>query len=113
LDFLGLADDGRSDFSHSNMSRQYRSKFIARMYQNPPYWMEPMMRRFRVWYAARPNGLKNFVTRTLSRSQVRAALDHDFVQELRQTFLVDVEAVEKRLDVDLPHWKPQQVLAAN
>ncbi len=49
LNFLGLQDDGRTDFPRVNEARQYRSGLIGKVYQNPPAFLEPMMKRFRVW----------------------------------------------------------------
>ena len=105
VEFLGLTDDGRTDFPRVNPARQYRSHLIGRFFQSPPAFIEPIMKRFRVWYASQSESLKEIVGKTLSREEPRFPLREEFKTELRNVFRPNVEAVEKLLHVNLAVWK--------
>ncbi len=107
LNFLGLQDDGRTDFPRVNEARQYRSGLIGKVYQNPPAFLEPMMKRFRVWYSGRSDGWKDSVAKVLSRKEPRKKLDPDFENELRGRFTPMVSRLEKVLEMDLSSWKAE------
>ncbi len=107
LKFLGLQDDGRTDFPRVNEARQYRSGLIGKVYQNPPAFLEPMMKRFRVWYSGRSDGWKSSVAKVLSRKEPRKKLDSDFENELRNRFAPMVSRLEKVLEMDLSSWKAE------
>jgi hypothetical protein len=40
LEFLGLEDDGRSDFQPINEAKSYRVKWLGRLVAHPPQWAE-------------------------------------------------------------------------
>ncbi len=105
LEFLGLPDDGRTEFPRVNEARQYRSGLIGRVYQNPPAFLEPMMKRFRVWYSGRSDSWKESVAKMLSRKEPRKKLDPEFEGELRLRLTPMVEQLESVLELDLANWK--------
>ena len=104
LDFLGLDDDGRTDFPKMNPSRQYRLQWLGRLYQSPPGFMERPMRRLRSWVMAQEHPLKRKVQDLVARKQPRAKLRPEFVAELRETFRPDLEETGELLGRDLTHW---------
>lgn len=105
LELLGLPDDGRTEFPRVNEARQYRSGLIGKVYQNPPAILEPMMKRFRVWYSGRSDSWKESVAKMLSRKEPRKKLDPDFESELRNRLTPMVEKLEHILELDLSAWK--------
>ena len=105
LRFLGLEDDGRTEFPRVNEARQYRSGLIGKVYQNPPAFLEPVMKRFRVWYSGRSDAWKESVAKMLSRKEPRKKLDPEFEGELRSRLTPMVEQLESVLELDLSSWK--------
>lgn len=95
LDFLGLADDGRSDFAAINRNRRRRAL--------------PLVRVARRVAAASPVGraqLSGLVDRLSLDETPRAPLDPALALHLRRYFLPQVEKLEALLGRDLRDWKP-------
>ncbi len=111
ITLLGIEDDGRQHFPKVNAARQYRYGVIGRVYQNPPNWVEPAMKRFRVWYAGQSQGIKNIVGGVLSREAPRDRLRPEFERFLSELFLPEIERVEELLGRDLSDWKRSAALA--
>ncbi|QDV63123.1 sulfotransferase family protein [Crateriforma conspicua] len=105
LEFLGLTDDGRSEFPRVNPARTYRSHAIGRLYQTPPKWLEPAMKRVRHWYASLPGNKKDMLAGMMAKKEARAPLREEFATHLRDIFRTDVEKLEVMLSRDLAHWK--------
>ena len=102
--FLGLDDDGRTNFPRMNPAKQYRSKLLGKLYQNPPALIEPLMKKVRYVYANSSVPLRDWLANWLSKREPRTALNEEFRNQLRQTFRPDVERVEQLLNVKLDAW---------
>ena len=102
--FLDLDDDGRTEFPKMNPARQYRSKLIGKLYQNPPRFVEPAMKKVRRVYSNASVPMRDWIARTLSQQTPRSPLKKGFREQLQETFRPDLERVEKMLDVKLESW---------
>ncbi len=103
--FLGIIDNGRTNFPRVNPARQYRSKLLGKLYQNPPPLIEPLMKKVRHVYATASVPMRDWLANSLSKQEPRTPLNDDFRDQLRQTFRSDVERVEQLLNVKLDAWR--------
>jgi len=102
--FLELESNGRSEFPRMNAARQYRSRILGRLYQNPPQLIEPLMKRIRHVYANASIPMRDWLAHSLSKREPRAPLSEDFRDQLRKTFRPDIEQVEQLLKIKLDTW---------
>jgi hypothetical protein len=105
LAFLGLADDGRSDFAVVNPNCNLRSPRLARLHRSLPRLLGPLYAPLRA--ASQRLGLSPsaVVNRINLRPGPRPALRPEFEAELVETFRPQVEKLEPLLGRDLSHWK--------
>ena len=105
LEFLKLPSDNRTEFPRMNPARQYRSGLVGKLYQNPPSWVEPTMKRLRTLYTAAPESIKTRIASVMSKQEPREELSKKFTQRLRNAFAEEISLTEKLLGEDLSHWK--------
>ena len=115
LGFLGLADDGREDFSVHRPSKQVRSTHVQRLLRRPPAFVRDRLVADAESYR-RGNERKEgrlFATVKAARAtvlrwnQVESApgeLSPEIANELREFFRSDVALLSQLLGRDLSHW---------
>lgn len=105
LRFLGVADDGRTDFPRMNRNRNLRSVGLAAAHRGIPRLLGPLYAPARA--LARRVGLSPsaIVNRFNIREGERRAIDPAFAAELREAFRPQVEKLERLLGRDLSQWK--------
>ncbi|MEM7338958.1 MAG: sulfotransferase domain-containing protein [Actinomycetota bacterium] len=103
-DFLGLHDDGRSDFPRVNSSHRHRSELLARIVLSPPAplarpvnQIRQHLRVRRPWYAERVKRWQKVVS---SRDAIAPELE----AELRSFYGPEVAEVERLTGRDLSEW---------
>jgi hypothetical protein len=108
LEFLGLEDDGRTEFARKLPSRRYRYRLLQRLLYSPPKPARGLLERAHV--RAKQNkrpGKKSLVKRLMRWNTIEARpapLPAAFRAELRATLAEDVELLGKLLGRDLSHW---------
>jgi Sulfotransferase domain len=103
LDFLGIADDGRSDFQVVNVNKGHRSKILAPLAHHPP----AQLRRYWLWTKSRL-GLHispGYWLRALNtKTRTKRPLEPELRDELRRVFLPEILKLEALLDRSLSAW---------
>ena len=104
LEFLGVPDDGRTEFPRINPNTVHRAPAVARLTQRPPKAAVAAARAVK-----RVTGIKQLgiMGRIRSRNRVeaeRSPLSAEFLDELAAYFRSDVAALSELLDRDLTHW---------
>lgn len=107
LAFLGVEDDGRTDFPTVNGSHKHRSEFIANLVLRPPAIIRPAVWAFRNYARKnKPRAIEAIKARLRVKSK-REEMSPEFEAELYQEFLPSVERLEALLGRDLSDWKPK------
>lgn len=108
LEFLGLPDDGRQDFSILNPSKRHRStlvKNLAMLSQQPPKSLERIKNLLKSTLGVRSFGLSRALNRFNSKQNLRTSprppLSAEWRQRLESHFSADVARLENALGVDL------------
>lgn len=105
LAFLGLPDDGRTEFPVANAARAHRSEWIAKLVLSPPPLLRgPMLWLRQVLRERRPPFVE-WIKAKLRKPEKRAALSPAFEQRLNDTFAADIDALETLLGRDLSGWR--------
>ena len=114
LAFLGLADDGRTEFPRAKETRRYRWRGLhRRLYRHPRTvedFAQAVYRRAR--YRSHPRSplrrlkkrLRGALIRLNDRAQARAPLSPSLRAELRVALSDDVARLGRLLERDLSHW---------
>jgi hypothetical protein len=104
LQFLGLEDDGRTEFPTVNPAGKYRLQLVGKLYQDPPAWLEPPVRCFRAWYAKQGGGIRHWVHSIVQKKASRESLRPEFREYLREVFRADIEETSALIGKDLTRW---------
>jgi len=116
LDFLGLDDDGRTDFSRHRESRGVKSAFLQRLLQRPPKAAVSMLardgqklrvdaKRGEVGGAARAVlSLRKRVLNWNKTDAPKIVLPEALKDEMRAMYRDDVAKLSELLGRDLSHW---------
>ena len=107
VEFLGVEDDGMTDFLRENSFARPRRRMIARLARAAQ--AHPQFKKIRVWLKPRLNKRGIFWVEQLFRSNLvpvsKPALSEAFRQEIMADFLPDSMLLEKLLDRDLSAWR--------
>lgn len=104
LQFLGLEHDGRTEFPKTNVSREYRMRWLGRLYHTPPRVLSRPMRVIQRMYAATSHEFKDRVRTMVTRKKSRPALRPEFKHHLCEVFRDEVAMTSQLLGRDLTHW---------
>jgi len=118
LGFIGVDDDGRTEFPRRRPSQRYRSRTLQRMLYKPPAPLVDWMDRSRVERLSRQDD--GTATRTSRDTRARIKLLHNRLRDwntcrpppmspatramLREAFEPEVARLSALLDRDLSHW---------
>ncbi len=105
LAFLGLEDDGRTDFSPRNAAHAQRFPRLSHFLLAPPKPIAPLVTSLRKTLLANDNKLVATLKRFLNVKRPRADLNPDLRAEMTEAFRPDVDRLERLLDRDLAAWK--------
>lgn len=103
--FLGLEDDGRSDFGAVNAARQHRVRWLAETHRKMVDSNGPMYRSLKSgisWLGIHPSDI---LARFNRKPGGKPAISAAFEAELREHFRPDVETVEHLLGRRIEHWR--------
>jgi len=104
LEFLGLPDDGRTQFPRINANKVHRTGAVARFTQRPPRALVKVAER-----AKRIAGVERLGVLQRVRDRNRSVEERpppraEFLDELRAHFADDVALLGRRIDRDLSEW---------
>lgn len=104
LKFLGVEDDGRTDFPKENSAMQSRAKSVTRLLRSGPVRSASLFLKRRLG-----GNLYSFARNSkhalMFQRKARMSLTDQFDAELHDSFRCEVELVEHVLGWDLKHWK--------
>ncbi|HMM49307.1 MAG TPA: sulfotransferase [Miltoncostaeaceae bacterium] len=104
LEFLGVPDDGRTEFPRVNPNTVHRAPRVAKLTQRPPRAALAAARAVKKVTGIRKLGV---LDRVRSRNRVvaeRAPLAPEFLAELANHFHADVARLSELIDRDLTGW---------
>ncbi|CUH99097.1 sulfotransferase [Leisingera aquaemixtae] len=105
LSFLGLPDDGRTDFSPRNAAHAQRFPRLSHFLLAPPGPLAPAVRTLRLALLARDSKLVAALKGFLNVKRPRPRLDDALRAEVTAWFRPGVERLETLLQRDLSAWK--------
>jgi hypothetical protein len=88
LSFLGVEDDGRTDFDPVNEAKLHRSDALGRMLQYPPKWLLPPIKLVKAAFGKESLGLAGAIT-NLNRKSDRKDVDPQLKDEIRAFYRED------------------------
>lgn len=104
LAFLGLPDDGRTDFPVINEAARRKHAGLGWWISSPASPVRRTIRRVQAWTGLRSTGVLGPLLRPTVATAPRQALDPDFRRELAEFYRPDVQLLSRLLDRDLSHW---------
>ena len=113
LQFLGLTDDGRTDFPKVNPAGKYRSQLIGKIYQDPPKLLSYPVGIFKTWYAKQGGRLRHLIHGLVQQKAPRESLSPEFREYLKSVFADDIAETSAMIGRDLSAWvSPNQTSSA-
>ncbi len=104
LGFLGLPDDGRSEFPRVNAAHQQRFPRLSRWLLHPPGPLQAPMRSIRRRLIDRPNVAVEKVKALMNVERRRSDLSAAHLAELQAYFQPQIDELVEMLGADLTHW---------
>ncbi len=109
LSFLGLENDGRTEFHVSNQNKSLIFKPLATLIQRPPVFIVSIVNRIKSVLHVHRLGIyplmNKFNVLINSQKKTRTPLQTDFKKIMLDTFLDDINKLEKIIGRDLSSWK--------
>ena len=96
LAFLGLEDDGRTDFQPVNEAKHHRSDMLGRMLQYPPKWLLAPIKLVKAALGKESLGLAEAIT-DLNRTSDRKDIDPQLKDEIRAFYREDNRLLDELL----------------
>ncbi len=96
LDFLGLQDDGRTDFARVNEARQRRTNAFVKLVNNPPPGALALAGLVKKLSGKSTLGLAKRLREIGTRPGYSTAVDEDLRQEIRDLYAEDNRRLERR-----------------
>jgi hypothetical protein len=104
LEFLGVPDDGRTDFPRVNENKVHRAGAVARLTQRPPAPLVSVAKGVKRVAGVERLGVLDRVRRRNREVTTRREIDPGFAQELRDHFRDDVAELGDLIGRDLSAW---------
>ncbi len=106
LAFLGVDDDGQTEFAKKRGTAGFRSPWLQQFVMNPPPWTFRFIRFSDSRMLSRLKGLRKRIKRFNTRPQEdRQELSEAMRRELREYFAGDVQRLSELISRDLSHWQ--------
>jgi len=105
LGFLGLDDDGRTDFPRVNESKGYRSRWVANFFRSRmKFEADRAAKKVKHFLGVKSLGISSRIRAANSLVTSRSPLSIEFRNELADEFREDVWLLSEILKRDLSHW---------
>ncbi|MGD8643727.1 MAG: sulfotransferase [Chromatiales bacterium] len=105
LAFLGVDDDGLTDFSSKRESAGFRSTFLQSIVMNPPRWLLRVVELSDTKRLEKLKALRKRIKRFNKKAKPRPRLSEEMRAVVRAHFADDVELLSSLLGRDLRHWR--------
>jgi len=104
LSFIGVDDDGRSEFPQVNGRKRHRIEALGQFIEQPPPWLPAVAGAARRALFLRRLGVLDVLRRINTASARRVPLDAAVEKEMREWFAPDIRLLQKITGRDLSHW---------
>ncbi len=104
LRFLGIGDDGRSEFPPVNPHKKYRSQWIAELVFKPPYPLNRVKQQLKSMLGLHETRTGKWIYQQLVVPAERPRLSPSLREEFVAYFADDVERLSQLLNRDFRHW---------
>lgn len=104
LDFLGLADDGRSDFPRVNAQKQHRLPMLGSLLLRPPEPARVLWRKLRALTGPKISLPIEALIRMNARTGTPSPVADDIKQLMIACFKPDIILLAELIERDLTHW---------
>ena len=106
IQFLGLPDDGRTDFARINENKRARLNWLKSFLRKPPPGVRRGVRRLKQLVGSeRVGSVKSGIVRMNTVREGRPALSPALRAEMVATFRDEVRLLGELLGRDLSHWE--------
>jgi hypothetical protein len=105
LAFLGVDDDGLTDFSSKRESAGFRSTFLQSIVMNPPRWLLRVVELSDTKRLEKLKALRKRIKHFNKTAKPRPRLSEEMRAVVRAHFADDVELLSSLLGRDLRHWR--------
>lgn len=105
LQFLGLKDDGRSDFGVVNKHKTPKSEKVARFINRPPEPLKKAVLTVKDWLGIERLGILEKAEKLNRKPSQRKGLHQERKKELYSEFSEDIKLLEECTGLDFSHWK--------
>lgn len=112
LDFLGLDDDGREDFSSFNASKVHRWPRVSKFLMRPPAPLSHLKEGLKTLLKIRGSVLRPLYFGLLYRNQRRAPMPAELDREIMSSLSDDIRLLSDLTGRDLSHWLADKPAAA-
>ncbi|HEX5960700.1 MAG TPA: sulfotransferase [Rhodanobacteraceae bacterium] len=104
LAFLGLDDDGRTEFPRHNPRRRARSQIVAQFTQKTPELVTWAVRQFKRATGIKQLGIIDALQRANWVPAGKAQLPPELLDDMRAVFEPDIHLLESLTGRNLDHW---------
>ena len=104
LEFLGVDDDGQSEFKPKRSNAGFRSPWLQQLVMNPPPWAFQLIKMSNAKSLSRLKGLRKRIKKFNKAPETRQELSVEMRATLRSFYAADVEKLSGLLGRDLTHW---------
>lgn len=111
LEFLGVDDDGRTDFKAQRGNSGYKSHWLQQFVMNPPPWAYRLIQLGNARTFKRLKGLRKRIKKFNKAPEKEQELSDSMRATLRAYYQSDVEKLSELLERDLTYWVKNQVSA--
>lgn len=105
LQFLGVDDDGRTDFPVINENKKNRLNLLGDLWHHPPVWLTNISNNFKKTFRLQDKNLGAILHRWNRQTVKRDPIDKQFNQKLIDEFTSDIDKLAHLTGRDLSHWK--------
>lgn len=104
LNFIGVEDDGRTDFARINANRIYRNALFAKLLNRPPPWASRLAHRIKRTVGIHHIGLLEPFRRANSVVGKRPPLSPELRRLLSEDFRDEITTLSQLVGRDLSDW---------
>ena len=108
LEFLGVDDDGRTNFKSKRGNAGYKSHLLQQFVMNPPPWAFKLIEFSNAKTFSRLKGLRKRIKKFNKATEQEQELSAAMRVTLRRYYTADVEKLSGLLGRDLTYWVNDQ-----
>jgi hypothetical protein len=111
LEFIGVDDDGRSEFKSKRGNAGYKSHLLQQFVMNPPPWAFRLIQLSNAKNFSRLKGLRKRIKKFNKATEKEQELSNSMRATLRDYYRADVEKLSNLLGRDLMYWVEDRAAA--